>query len=205
MVFLREEVLGLGHYRCRALIHDAPGLPIVFLHGYSFTSDVWRDIGVLEYLERENIPYLAIDMPYGARSSCSPHTRDPDENVFVLHEAVHGVFGTIRPVIVGASLGGYIALRYCLEHPVSGLLLIGPVRVFEEDLVRRYSGFNYPVHIIVGTRDRIVNVEDMEKLAKLIPNAKLKIYEDAGHPAYLDYPGRFRNDLLELYREVLKG
>ncbi len=202
---MREEVLALGHYRCRALINDEPGIPVVFLHGYMFTSDVWRDINVLKMLEDNDIPFLAPDMPYGARSSCNPHTRDPEENVFVAYEAIHGVFGSVKPVLVGASLGGYMALRYAVNHPVSGLLLIAPVGVFEEELVERYKGFGFPVHVIVGTRDKIVSVGEMEKFVGILPNAKLKVYEDAGHPAYLSYPERFKKDLMEFYREALGG
>ena len=168
-----------------------------------FTSDVWRDINVLEYLEEQKIPYLAIDMPYGARSSCSPHTRIPENNVFVFREAVKGVFGPIRPVVVGASLGGYIALKYVLEYPVSGLLLIAPVRVFENEFIKRYSSFSFPIHVIIGTRDRIVSVDEMKKFTEKLPKAKLKIYEDASHLAYLDYPEKFRKDLMELYKESL--
>lgn len=168
-----------------------------------FTSDVWRDINVLEYLEDQDIPFLAIDMPYGVRSRCSPHTRLPENNVYVLREAVKGVFGPVRPVVVGASLGGYIALKYLLEYPVSGLLLIAPVRVFENEFIRRYSSFSFPIHVIVGTRDRIVSIEEMKKFVEKLPRAKLKIYKDASHPAYLDKPDEFKKDLMELYKESL--
>lgn len=58
-----EESYNVGKYRCRIIYNNVSGLPIVFLHGYSFTSDVWRDIGVLNRLEDEKIPFIAIDMP----------------------------------------------------------------------------------------------------------------------------------------------
>ncbi len=167
-----------------------------------FTSDVWRSIGLLEYLEKQKIPFIALDMPYGAKSKCSPHSRDPDKNVNVVYEAVHGVFGKVKPVIVGASLGGYIALKYSVRHPVRGLLLIAPVHVFEDELLSKYKEWSFPVHIIYGTKDDVVSIDSMKKLASLIKKSKLIIYEDAKHPAYLTYPERFRDDLLNLYREI---
>jgi pimeloyl-ACP methyl ester carboxylesterase len=75
---LEEEPFNLGKYRCRVIYYQKPGTPIILLHGYSFTSDVWVDINLLEALEQNGIPYAAIDMPYGARSVCSPKNRSVD-------------------------------------------------------------------------------------------------------------------------------
>lgn len=199
---LREEIINVKHYRCRALIYQESGLPIIFLHGYSFTSDVWRDINVLNILQEKKIPFLALDMPYGARSGCSPKTRDPMENVRVLYEAIHAIFGSIEPLIVGASLGGYIALKYAIKYSVAALLLIAPVHVFDKELTRYYHVLKIPVHVIYGSRDDVVDKEDLEEFVKQLPIAKLIIYEDAHHPAYLDKPEEFKKDLLNLYNII---
>ena len=50
-------------------------------------------------------------------------------------EAVQSVFGSAVPVLVGASLGGYIALMYAAKFPVKGLLLVSPAHALMEDLV----------------------------------------------------------------------
>jgi len=168
-----------------------------------FTGDVWRNIGVLELLEEKRIPFIALDMPYGMKSNCSPKTTDPDVNVTVIRDAVHNVFGLAEPVIVGASLGGYISLKYIVRYSVKGLLLVAPVRSLEEDLTRSYRSLRIPVYIIYGSKDRIVPLGEMQELASKMPNAKLVIYEDAEHPAYLDHPDKFMKDLLELYEKAL--
>lgn len=41
----------------------------------------------------------------------------------------------------------------------------------------------------------------MKKLSDHL-NAKLIVYEDAGHPAYIDNPLKFGEDLIELYYSV---
>ncbi len=165
-----------------------------------FTSDVWSDLGVLDRLEKEDIPFIALDMPYGRRSVCSPKTSDPDTNVSVVYEAVHGVFGSVRPVVVGASLGGYIALRYTLKHPVSGLILIAPVHSLEKDLLKYYPSLEVPVYIIYGSKDHIVSIDEMRELQNKLKNSKLIVYDNAKHPAYLDQPQRFIQDIIKFYK-----
>lgn len=168
-----------------------------------FTSDVWSDIGVLEFLEEKNIPFLALDMPYGVKSKCSPKSRDPLDSVMVLRESIHGIFGSsVPPVIVGASLGGYIALKYAVENPVLGLMVVAPVNSLEESLVKKYRNLSIPVYIVYGVRDRVVSLDEMKKLASILKNSRLIVYEDAGHPAYLEHPEMFREDLISLYREA---
>ncbi len=198
---MREEPFNLGRYRCRIIYNQVPGTPIIFLHGYNFTSNVWRDIGVLDELEREKIPYAAIDMPYGARSVCSPRSRDPGENIWVAHEVVRGLFPGSKPLIVGASLGGYIALKYATTHPVAGLFLIAPVNGLERELVEKYKSLTIPVIIVWGSKDRVVSLDELRKLAEHL-EAQLTIYENAKHPAYLDYPERFKKDLIAFYKAI---
>lgn len=176
----------------------AAGIPVVFLHGFSFTSEVWQRTGVTESLKKKRVPFLALDMPYGLKSECQPRTRDVQVNVAVVREAVQNIFGAAAPILVGASLGGHVALEYAVRFPVKGLLLLAPVRVFGEALVEGYSRFQFPVRIIFGSEDRIASLEELRLLADRLSNASLKVYEGAGHAAYLDYPDRFRGDLLEL-------
>ncbi|MGA2681360.1 MAG: alpha/beta hydrolase [Candidatus Bathyarchaeia archaeon] len=175
---------------------------MVFLPGLSFTADIWQRIGITDLLIEKHVPFLALDMPYGLKSSCQPKTRNPETNVQVVAEAVQSVFGSAVPVLVGASLGGYIALRYAAKFPVRGLLLIAPAHALMEDLVQSYSKFSLPVRIIWGSQDNIVSGEEMRTLAGKIPNAKLLVYKDASHPAYLSQPKLFKLDLLELYAKA---
>ncbi len=137
---MEEKTLHVNDYKCQALYHKAPGVPIVFLHGLSYSIGVWQRIGVTETLTEKHVPFLALDMPYGLKSQCYPKTRDPQANVGLVAEALKQVFGEVAPVVVGASLGGYIALHYAAQHPVKGLFLIAPAHAFDDDsLVKAYS------------------------------------------------------------------
>ena len=127
-------------------------------------------------------------MPYGLRSKCQPKTRNPETNVSVAAEAVKSLFGSTVPVLVGASIGGHIALRYAASFPVKGLLLVAPARALTEDLLQSYKKFNFPVRIIWGSQDNIISGEEMRTLSDKLPNAKLLVYDGAAHSAYKDEP-----------------
>jgi len=197
-----EKTLTLAGRKCNALYFASPGVPIVFLHGLSYTMDIWQQIGVTDLLIAKRIPFLALDMPYGLRSSCQPKTRNVETNVTFAVDAVKSFFGTAMPFIVGASLGGHIALKYAVRFPVKSLLLIGPSRILDEELVKAYGNFNFPVKVIWGSNDNVISGEDMRTLAGKLPNSKLSIYNGAGHSAYKNDPELFKRDLLELYAKA---
>ncbi len=177
----------------------------MFLHGISYTGDVWKRLGVTELLSSKRIPFLALDMPYGMRSSCQPRTRSPEKNITFARAAVEKFFGDRAPILVGASLGGHLALKYASMFPVRGLLLISPARALENDFVDSYSSFKFPVRIIWGTEDNIVSGEELRVLVQKLPNARLVVYEGSGHSAYVNQPDRFKRDLLELFASAEQG
>src|SRR5512146_2830517 len=149
-------MLHAGGHKCQALYYKAKGVPIMFLHGLNYTIAVWQRIDVTELLEEKHVPFLALDMPYGLKSQCQPKTRDPQTNVTFAFEAIQSTFGSEAPVIVGASLGGYIALNYAAQHPVKGLFLISPAGAFDNDnLIAAYRGFQFPIRIVWGNQDTV--------------------------------------------------
>jgi pimeloyl-ACP methyl ester carboxylesterase len=196
-----EKTMNLAGYKCQTLYHKAEGgTPIVFLHGLSYDIGVWQRIKVIDTLIEKKIPFLALDMPYGTKSHCEPKTRDPQANVTLVMEATKSVFGDEAPIIVGASLGGYIALNYAAKYPVKGLFLVAPAYAFENmDLALKYSNFHFPVRIVWGSNDTAISGEEMRTLADKLPNSKMLVYNNAAHSAYMDQPDWFKTDLLKLY------
>lgn len=171
----------------------------MFLHGLSYTAQIWARIGVTALLAEKHVPFLALDMPYGLHSECQPKTRSPEKNVAFARAAIQNAFGEQAPVVVGASIGGHMALLYAKMFPVKGLLLVAPARALEPDLAEAFGAFKFPVRIVWGTQDNIVSGEDLRVLAQKLPNGKLVEYEGAQHSAYKDLPDRFKRDLMELY------
>jgi pimeloyl-ACP methyl ester carboxylesterase len=192
-------MLQLQGYKCRVLINRTEGVPVVFFHGLSYSSEVWVRIGVTDLLENKKIPFLALDMPYGIKSECKPKTRSTKKNLDFARACIKSIFGREKPLLVGASMGGNIALNYASIYAVQGLLLISPGRSLSEELVSSYPNFDFPVRIIWGAEDNIVSGEDMRVLSDKLPNGKLITYDEAGHSAYINQPENFRRDLLALY------
>jgi len=100
---LSEKKSIVAGHKCRMLINRTLGVPIVFLHGYSYTSEVWQRISATRLLEEKQVPFLALDMPYGSKSDCQPHSKSVEINVAVINEAVSTIFDKATPVLVGAS------------------------------------------------------------------------------------------------------
>ncbi len=191
--------MNLANHECRAIVNSGSGIPVIFLHGFSYTADSWVRVGAADLLKEKHIPYLALDMPYGAHSHCRPHSRSVETNVGVIKDALQTVFPSNAPVLVGASLGSHMALQYAARYPAKGLLLVGPVRVLDETLMQSYGKFNFPVRLIIGSEDNIASSEDLRTLAGILPDCRLTVYEGVGHSAYFGDPERFKRDLLELY------
>ena len=207
---IRETVIDYpgGHLYVKHWDLETKDPKLVLLHGYSFTSDVWAEIGLLERLEDDSIPYLAPDMPYGMRVNRSTRKLgDIEESLSALNALLE--WSRARRygyILVGASLGGYIALEHLARggQPM-GLVLIAPVRTGLEYIRKALSSYKGPTVFVWGTRDTIVDKSEMMEAAKLAGRGKLIIYEGARHPAYLDMPERFINDIESLYHEAVKG
>ncbi|NLE03934.1 MAG: alpha/beta hydrolase [Crenarchaeota archaeon] len=198
---MQEKNATFAGFNCKVIIHKDKGLPVVFLHGHSYTRSIWQELGILDLLVSKHVPFLALDMPYGEKSECTPKTQDPKSNVAVVNDAVKKIFGsTAMPVLVGASLGGNIALHYSAQYPIKGMLLVAPARSFSDlKLVQAYKEFSFPTKIIWGSEDKIISGEEMRNLSFQLPNTKLLTYFGAEHSAYKQQTEKFKKDLLELY------
>ena len=196
-----EKTLTFAGYKCQALYSKGVGgTPIVFLHGLNWTVEVWQRIKIVDALLEKKIPFLALDMPYGLKSECQPKTRDPMPNVEFASGAVKSLFGDEAPILVGASLGGNIALNYAAKHQVKGLFLVSPANVFKDlDLALKYSNFLFPVRVVWGSNDTVISGEEMRTLVDKLPTAKLLVYNNDAHSSYVDQPEWFKTDLLKLY------
>src|SRR5690606_11676526 len=101
------------------------GRPIVFIHGLGGTQ--FHFLPLFAALERD-FRLVALDRPgsgYSTRVGLTPAS--PKQHAAFIARFIDEL-GLERPLLVGHSLGGAIALAVALDHPdkISGLALIAP-------------------------------------------------------------------------------
>jgi pimeloyl-ACP methyl ester carboxylesterase len=138
------------------------GVPVVLIHGNpGFLEDFAPDDsgGVFAMLAHE-FRVIAVDRPgHGYSSRPSASATSPQEQARLLHTAL-GQLGASRPVLVGHSWGGGLALVYALQYPadVRGVVLIG-TRAFRD------SGGAGPVYAM----NRIAGVGALLRATVMLP------------------------------------
>jgi pimeloyl-ACP methyl ester carboxylesterase len=107
----------VGKLRIHYIEHPGSGTPVVLIHGLPGTADDWEDVTPLLAGHRT----IAIDRPGFGYSTGGyvPFDRQLETIDALLHE-LH----VVRPVLVGHSYGGTIALGFAERYPseVRGLV-----------------------------------------------------------------------------------
>lgn len=172
------------------------GQPVLLLHGASFHSGTWKELGTLAVLARAGLRAVAVDLP-GFGKSESVET-SPDRFLLDLIEAL----SIEKPVVVSPSMSGRFSFPLIAEHPeaVAGFVPVAPVGT--EQYAKRLRGLALPTLIVWGEKDNIFPVAQADLLAKSIPGSRKLILEGARHPAYLDQPEAFHRALVELAKSV---
>ncbi len=169
---------------------------ILLLHGMKFNATTWKDLGTLDTLAGAGYHPVAIDMPgFGASPQCDA-TPDKVLSEFIAQGEVN------KPILIGPSMGGRIALEYALNHPgiLGGLILVGAVGVAENK--DRLAELNLPVLILWGSEDQISPLENSETLLSAVDGAQRVVFNGAPHPCYLDQPDAWHRAVLDFLNSL---
>jgi len=104
-------------------LHDGGGVPVVLLHPFPFDSRVWAPMALaLPW----GIRAIAVDLPGFGKSDLGSLAPSVDLAADAVYEALTA-YGVGNAIVVGWSMGGYVALALAERHPgfVSGLGLVG--------------------------------------------------------------------------------
>lgn len=110
------------HYRL-AGAPDAPGTPLVLVHGLGVSSAYWRR---LQPLLADGRRVYALDLPGFGRTTRPHRTLDIDTLARVLADWLDALgLGSVH--LAGHSMGGQVVATFARAHParVSGLILMG--------------------------------------------------------------------------------
>jgi pimeloyl-ACP methyl ester carboxylesterase len=145
-----------GRLELLDLAGDSNGPALVLLHEGLGSVGLWRDVP--QRLQRATgLRTVAFSRFGHGRSDAPPRPRGPlfmHEEAHEVLPAVLGRLDVLRPILVGHSDGGSIALIHASAHDVTGLVLIAP-HVFVESkcvgaIAEVAAGFE------AGLRDRMV-------------------------------------------------
>ncbi|QPC87499.1 alpha/beta fold hydrolase [Mesorhizobium sp. NBSH29] len=118
------------------------GLPILFLHGLG--AQLLQFQPLFSHL-KDNFRVIALDRP-GSGYSAAMEESGPVAQARIIAHFIDQLKLDRKPVIVGHSLGGLVALAIALEHPssISGLALISPLTWFQETVPPEFKPLYIP-------------------------------------------------------------
>lgn len=167
------------------------GASVLLLHGASFDSGTWEELGTLAKLSEAGYRAVAIDLPGFGKSK----TLRAQPATFLAELLPKLDIG--RPVVLSPSMSGRFSFPLLAAFPemVSGFVPVAPVNALQ--FARRNQDSPVPALVVWGERDRGFPPSQAKLLADAFRDAKVLILPGARHPAYLDQPDAFHEALLE--------
>lgn len=202
---IEEKYVELGgkrvHYFTDGNLRDKE--TIVFLHGKSFKAQTWVDLKPWEYLSKESLSGLYVDIPgWGLSEQNSDY--DVGKNDYSdMSKFIHDLTSKLNLneyLLLGASFSVPFVLRHALDYPnkVNKLILVGGV--YARSIEDKLPQINQPALIIYGKEDTVVGLEPAEMYSKKLKKSRKIIVDGARHPLYLDKPREFFQNLIDFIK-----
>lgn len=98
------------------------GSAIVLLHGFLENQTMWRDF-IPEFSKKHRV--ITIDLLGHGNTECMGYIHSMEDNADMVHEVLHEL-KIRKAVLVGHSMGGYVALAFAELYPdtIKGLVLL---------------------------------------------------------------------------------
>ncbi len=121
---------------------------VLLLHGKSYTSQNWEDIGTLSILAGLGHRAVALDLP-GYGKSEKDATKKMNASLFLM-EVIEKLDLRNSLVIVSPSMSGTYSLPFLVDHPerVKGYVPVAPVET--EKYISKFSKIFVSIHNFFG-------------------------------------------------------
>ncbi|XP_069500114.1 protein ABHD14A [Ambystoma mexicanum] len=173
----------------------ADRIDVLLLHGQSFTSKTWQDLGTLSLLAENGYRAVALDLPgYGMSLESKAKASDQGRVDYILR--IIETLGLKEPILVSPSMSGMFSLPLVLQHGehLKGFVPIAPVGT-KGYSAEQYQRVQTPTLIVYGERDTNLGTQSLENLRQ-IPKHTIAMLANAKHACYLDQPRHFHQALL---------
>ena len=173
------------------------GKDIVLLHGWGQNIEMMKPIGDNLCI---NHRITILDLPGFGESEEPKEVWNIGDYSNMLEEFLNRL-DIKKPVIMGHSFGGRIAIRYSANHSIEKLVLFGSpcIRIQEElplyvNLSKYAREIEEPTLLIWGEQDTEAPLKDAKELEKIMIDAGLVVLPGT-HYAYLENLGQVINIL----------
>ncbi|XP_060095961.1 protein ABHD14A-like isoform X2 [Heteronotia binoei] len=176
-------------------------LEVIFLHGQSFTSKTWEELGTLALLSESGHRAIAIDLPGYGETPRSTALDTAQSRVAFLQQ-VFKELKLQRPVLVSSSMSGRYSIPFLLAsgEQLKGFVPIAPAGT-KDFTTQQYEQVQTPTVIIYGEHDTVQGHQSLQSLQQ-IPKSRVVVLPGAGHACYLDKPKEFHKVLLNFLGEL---
>ncbi len=169
---------------------------VVLLHGASFSSATWQEIGTIELLVNAGYRVLSVDLPgFGQSEATEIPTTKWLRKLFT-------ALSVVSPIIVSPSMSGRFTLPLAVDYPQvpAALVFIAPVGIAR--YLDHLSTVPCPVLVVWGENDKLIPLEQADQLANAFPHSQKRIFPGAGHAAYMDKTAEFHQELSQFLATV---
>jgi pimeloyl-ACP methyl ester carboxylesterase len=167
------------------------GKPVVLLHGASFSSATWKQIGTMKALADAGYLVYAVDLPGFGQSAATSASTEVWITTFL--DAIR----VAKPVVVSPSMSGRYSLPLVTAHPgrVSALVAVAPVGI--PNYRDRLKNITVPVLAIWGEKDTLIPQEQADWLVSSVKKGKKVIIPGGSHAPYMSDAASFHEALLK--------
>lgn len=172
------------------------GQVVLLLHGASFSSKTWQDIGTMQVLADAGYRAIALDLPgFGDSES---NEGSSETWLGDLLDALN----IQEPVVVSPSMSGQYALPLVTSEPVRfrAFIAIAPVAILEhKDQLKQIT---VPVLAVWGENDRLIPQEQADLLVSSAKKGRKVVIAGGSHAPYMSDPATWHKVLLEFLGEL---